>query len=332
MLLKKTDLLVTARTLILFNFHEIHIEVSSKCTLKCPRCPRTELKPEQLNQEISLAEFRSAFPSDVLAFIHTFAFCGDVGDPIYATEFLDIIKYLKINNKTVRIVTNGSYKSHEWWSELGNMLTEHDNVTFSVDGWGQASNEQYRVNSNFKSICNGLTSLRAASGCNITWSTIIFKFNEDNLTTIENLAKSLGVDHFQTVNSTKFGNRYLVNGVDPLQPVLVNPTNSYIKYQTNLTNRPEPLVFKQKTNGHLWAKCLNWETRPFINVDGLVFPCAWFNSGYQENDFVQKYKDKLNIKTRSLADIVADPIWEEFQTRLELAPLEICKIKCKNDR
>lgn len=316
----------------MFNFNEIHIEVSSKCTLKCPRCPRTEFKPEQLNQEISLAEFRSAFPVTVLANIQTFLFCGDVGDPIYATEFLDIIEYLKINSKAVRIVTNGSYKSHEWWTKLGCMLTVRDHVTFSVDGWDQASNEQYRVNSNFTSICNGLTSLRAVSKCQITWSAIVFKFNEDNLTTIKGLASDLGADHFQTVNSTKFDGRYLVNGVDLLKPTVVNPTNLYIKDLASLNERVMPIVFRERVNRHHWAKCINWETNPFINVDGLVFPCAWFSSGYQENDFVQKHKDKLSIKTRSLADIIADPIWEEFQTRLELFPLEICKIKCKNDR
>jgi hypothetical protein len=70
----------------------------------------------------------------------------------------------------------------------------------------------------------------------------------------------------------------------------------------------------------------------FINVDGLVFPCPWFNSGYQENDFVQKYRDRLSVKTRSLTEVLADPMWEEFITRLAVFPLEVCKLKCKYDR
>ena len=80
---------------MLFNYQSIHVELSSKCTLKCPRCPRTELKPEQLNREITLDEFQRAFSSDLLREIQEITFCGDVGDPIYARDFLPIIELSK---------------------------------------------------------------------------------------------------------------------------------------------------------------------------------------------------------------------------------------------
>ena len=55
----------TTPTSKLLNHNRIHIEISSKCTLKCPRCPRTELKPELVNREISLLEFQRAFTADL---------------------------------------------------------------------------------------------------------------------------------------------------------------------------------------------------------------------------------------------------------------------------
>lgn len=279
-----------------------------------------------------MAEFMSAFPPDMLSDINTVLFCGDVGDPIYATEFLEIVAYLKRNKTQVKIVTNGSYKSTDWWGRLGHMLDQHDRITFSVDGWDQASNNQYRVNCNYDSIVNGIKTIRAASRCHITWSAITFSFNELYMEVIKGTAKELGVDHFQVVNSTKFDGRYAVNGVDPLKPTVYAQGNNYIKSTTNLGNRVAPLVFHSDANRHEWAKCLNWKVQPFINVDGLVFPCPWFNSGYQDNDFVQTHKDKLSVKNRPLKEILLDPIWDEFVTRLELFPLEICKLKCKNDR
>ena len=95
----------------MFNISDIHIEISSKCTLKCPRCPRTELNPANINQEFSLEEFKTAFPIEVLQKISRIVFCGDIGDPIYATEFVDIIRYIKTNSEIrLEIVTNGSYK------------------------------------------------------------------------------------------------------------------------------------------------------------------------------------------------------------------------------
>jgi hypothetical protein len=81
---------------------------------------------------------------------------------------------------------------------------------------------------------------------------------------------------------------------------------------------------------HEWAKCANGEKEMFVNVEGLVLPCPWFNSGYLENDFLNKHKDKINIRTRTLKEIVEDPLWDEMYTRFETMPLSICRVKCRD--
>lgn len=314
---------------MLFSYKNLHIELSSKCTLKCPRCPRTELHPDALNKELGLPEFKQAFPTKLLQEIDSILFCGDIGDPIYNTDFLSIIEYIKLVSPTrVLITTNGSYKSTEWWRILGSYLTDQDQVTFSVDGWDQASNEQYRVNSDFDSIIAGAKTLRATSTCVMNWSAIYFSFNESQMNSIKALAKDLGFDSFQAVRSSKFDGRYLINGIDPLKPTKVAASSQYEREKTVFTRQPFMITTTRST--HPWARCINWKKELFINVNGLVFPCPWFNSGYQENEFVQKYHDKLNIKTRSLIDILNDPLWQELATSFEVAPLEVCKIKCKN--
>jgi MoaA/NifB/PqqE/SkfB family radical SAM enzyme len=326
------DLQVTIPTSTLFSTRDIHIELSSKCTLKCPRCPRTELKPEQLNREISINEFKSSFTVKFLKHVNKIIFCGDVGDPIYAKDLLDIVAYIKVNSSTrVTIVTNGSYKDTTWWTRLGNMLTAQDQVTFSVDGWDQESNEQYRVNSDFASIVLGAKTLRKHSTVHMKWSAIYFNFNQAHVGKIKDLAIETGFDSFETVKSSKFGYQYFSNGVDRLQPndYLVAKTHQYEKIQIPLTNVPSTTAVTN-TNRHPWARCLNYKKELFINVDGLVFPCPWFNSEYQKNDFVQKYKDQLSIKTRTIDEILNDPIWEEFVSGLDTMPLPICKMKCKD--
>ena len=319
----------------LFSTQEIHIEISSKCTLKCPRCPRTELSPDGLNGEFSLLDFQRSFPVSTLTNIKRLIFCGDIGDPIYATEFLDIIQYIKNSSSTqIVIITNGSYKKTHWWTSLGALLTAKDVIRFSVDGWDNASNNLYRVNSNFESIIEGIKAVRASSECRIIWSTIYFQFNENKIEEIRALAESLGCDEFQTVQSTKFDGRYLVDGVDRLKPVNMTNVSKSPVYQTTrypLNDKQIHAIIKDNpVSCHSWAKCLQWQKEMFINVDGLVFPCPWFNAGYQENKFVQKHKDKLNVKLRSLDDVLNDPIWDEFVSMLETSPLEVCKIKCKN--
>lgn len=311
------------------------MELSSKCTLKCPRCPRTELHPDNLNKELSFDDFKRAFSAEQLSSIKRFAFCGDLGDPIYCTDFLDIVRYIKSTTKiSLLIVTNGSYKKQDWWAELGSLLTDEDTVTFSVDGWDQESNEKYRVNSDWDSITLGIRTLKDTSNCRLKWSAIHFAFNEEHMDKIKELASSFGMDEFQTVESTKFDGRYLVDGHDPLKPKLSFSSTGQYNVSKIRFHRvaPMPIVTTPMRNAHEWARCLRGEKEMFINVEGLVFPCPWFNSGYQQNDFVETHKDKLSIKSRTLTDILTDPIWDEFMTRIETMPLEVCRIKCKDAR
>ena len=329
------DIQVITPTLRLLSHKRIHIELSSKCTLKCPRCPRTELHPNSLNREISATEFQRAFTTDLLKEIQEIMFCGDIGDPIYAQDFLPIVKYIKQTSPSLSlvIVTNGSYKSTEWWQELGQCLKPNDRVTFSIDGWDQASNEQYRVNSDFNSIVVGARALRQSTRAQLNWSAIYFKFNEDKMPYIQDLARELGFDTFDAVLSSKFDNQYIVDGIDTLKPVggWIAKTSQYERLHKKLNSRVPVILYDPITvKKHKWAKCANHEKEMFINVDGLVFPCPWFNSGYLENDFVDKHRDKINIKTRTLKEILADPLWEELHTRFAVGPLEICRLKCES--
>ena len=305
--------------------------------LKCPRCPRTELNIDHVNQEITLADFKSGFPPEVLSQIENLLFCGSIGDPIYATEFLEIIEYIKRNSRVrVRIVTNGSYKKPVWWNHLGSLLDYNDMITFSVDGWDNESNNQYRVNSNFDSIINGMQTLRQVSACHIRWSTIYFSFNQHHITDIRKLAKSLGCDSFQTVKSSKFDGRYLTGQVDIMKPAdeLVAATLVYepeIEFLQD--SKYVPLVPVTPPTPHTWAKCLNYKKDMFIGIDGLVVPCPWFNDTYQQNEFIQEYRDRLSIRCRSFFEIINDTnLWNKLMDSFDNDPLPICKLKCKNEQ
>jgi MoaA/NifB/PqqE/SkfB family radical SAM enzyme len=319
----------------LLNYRTVHLELSSKCVLKCPRCPRTELKLDRLNQEISLTDFKSGFPTDVLSQINLFIFCGDIGDPIYATEFLEIVEYIKQNSQTrIKIVTNGSYKKPDWWQRLGKLLDYNDQVTFSVDGWDNQSNNLYRVNSDFDSILEGVKSLRSSSQCLIQWSTIYFSFNQHQINDIRQLAKSIGCDRFQTVKSSKFDGRYLSLNIDELKPdqQLIASTLVYETEIEVLTDAKYlPIVAEVPVQPHAWARCLNYKKDLFIGVDGIVTPCPWFNNGYQYNEFVEENSSQLSIKNRSFFDIVNNhKLWQKLISRFDSAPLAICELKCKN--
>ena len=319
----------------MLNYKSVHLELSSKCVLKCPRCPRTELDLDRVNQEITYDDFKLGFPEDTLNQIEHFIFCGDIGDPIYATEFLEIVEYIKQNSKTrIRIVTNGSYKKPIWWERLGQLLDYNDSVTFSVDGWDNVSNNQYRINSDFDSIVAGITALRQSSDCRIRWSTIYFSFNQYKINDIRALAKSLGCNQLQTVKSSKFDGRYLHNNVDLLKPSAELVANTLV-YEPQLeqinTDKYVTIVPDPSPTPHPWARCLNYKKDLFVGIDGLVTPCPWFNNGYQTNDFIKKHRDRLSIHNRSFFEIINDlDLWQQLIKSFNHGPMEICQIKCKN--
>jgi hypothetical protein len=68
--------------------------------------------------------------------------CGDVGDPIYCKEYIEICRYIKTINPDIHIftITNGSHKKPSWWTELAGVLDHRDTINFSIDGYDNASN------------------------------------------------------------------------------------------------------------------------------------------------------------------------------------------------
>ena len=318
-----------------------HIEISSKCTLRCPRCSRQEVPNSLVNTELGLEFFKRNFtPEFVQANVEKITFCGDDGDPIYAHDLIPVIHYIKsIKPVEIVIVTNGSHKKTAWWTELGKTLDSKDSVHFSVDGYDNTSNNLYRVNSDYDSIVNGITSLRTASDCQIVWAAIAFKFNEEQLDSIKEFAQSLGVDRFQLTKSTKFGSVYPLYGVDdPLQPSVkyISSTHRFERDATVFTDRgaEEPVsqtniqLFNQiKSRNGITPLCEIGNKGLYIDAQGRLFPCCWVANRYNHNSDWQQIANNFSLNTRTLTDVLADPYWaNEFQT----FKWQECQTKCKS--
>ena len=317
-----------------------HIEISSKCTLKCPRCARTEVPDTLVNTELSLDFFKKNFTSEFIQDnVEKITFCGDDGDPIYAHDLLAVIEYIK-SVKPIKfvIITNGSYKTQQWWQQLGQTLDSNDHIHFSLDGWDQTSNEQYRVNSDWASIMLGITTLRNSSHVYMTWDAIAFSFNQDKLADMKLMAKELGFDEFQLTKSTKF---YKVNNVYPKDDVLqpkddlissdarfqrvITKFNdrqlSTVGYDTNLK-----LYNQIESFGNVTPLCGIGNKGLFINSQGHLFPCCWVANRYSHNnEWLEVSKEKFNLNQRSLNEVLNDRYWgEEF----EIFSRAECRTKC----
>lgn len=316
-----------------------HIEISSKCTLACPRCARQEVPNGFVNTELDLDFFKKNFtPEFIKANVEKITFCGDDGDPIYAHDLIEVIKYFKsVKPVEIVIITNGSHKKVAWWTELGNTLTDIDSVHFSIDGFDNYSNNIYRVNSNYDSIIAGLQTLRATSCCKIVWATIAFKFNEKQIDLMQDTARQLGADRFQLTKSTKFGRVYPIYGIhDPLQPSdrYVSSTHRFEREVVEFTNKKDrvlpvniELYNKYKDQTPVVPLCFIGNKGLYINAQGILFPCCWVANRYTHNNEWQKISSKFNLNVVSIEQALQDDFWKDTFLKFDW---QECKTKCKN--
>ena len=314
-----------------------HIEMCSKCSLKCPRCSRQEVPNGLVNRDLTLQWFKDNFTGKLLSDVRKLTFCGDDGDPIYAKDLLKVLAWFREHNKKVQfvIVTNGSYKTKSWWEDLGSILNDKDHIHFSLDGWDQESNNIYRINCDWQSIMVGINTLGKYAVYK-TWAAIAFKFNEDKINHMKRLAGELGFDSFQLTLSTKFNKNY------PSYPEndTLQPSDQYIS-QGRFTRTTYPLsdrtwidnvleLFKErfkKTDSaqSIIPLCMIGNKGLYLNAQGKFYPCCWTALRYGHNTDIFKNIDMA----KPLGQVMDDGKWTTLFTNMQTAdaPHE-CAEKC----
>lgn len=325
-----------------------HIEVSSICVLQCPRCPRAEVPESLLNRQLTLDFFQAQIGENIIKSIRKISFCGNDGDPIYAKDFLEIVKWIKTINPKIHlvIITNGSYKKSNWWEELANVLNEYDEIHWSLDGWDQFTNEIYRINSDWQSIIDGIKTFRFYNSSTfLVWASIAFRFNEHDLKQQRQLARQLGFDLYQLTKSTKFGSKYpgVYSTRDTLEPTNQNLVASGHRFEReyyNISSRQRPgqqlkqVFFQRAVNLDKHTQysgiCLIGNKGVFVNSQGEFYPCCWTANRYQHN---AKWQDmaqsKFNLNNRTFNEIISDPFWTTDFLKFDS---QECVTKCTPDR
>ena len=329
-------------------FDHWHIEPSSICTLKCPRCGRNETDEHTINKQLSLQFFKKQIGEDTIAKIKKISFCGNDGDPIYCNDFLSIIEWIKNINPTLEIViiTNGSHKPSHWWEKLSHLLSDIDEIHWSIDGWDQESNNIYRINSDWNSIINGIKTFRKNNKeTYFIWATIAFKFNENHIDKISNIAKEYDFDHFQLTLSTKFHSKYPQDYIsnDFLEPdnkFLIAKGHRFDRLSTSLSDKKRPgiqlkKIFEKRANilynsDEYPALCYIGNKGVFLNSKGSFFPCCWVANNYHHNTKWLSLGDtSFNLHKNTFSDIIDNAFWQnDF---LKFDNLE-CKSKCTKEK
>lgn len=193
----------------------LHIEPSSRCSLSCPQCPRTQYLDLIAIEDCDIdATVRACTGFDVALM------CGNHGDPIYHPRFHSLVSEIKSAhpNIHIRIITNGAFRTPAWWERLGGLLTgPGDIVTYSIDGL-PSNNHMYRVNSKWQTIEDGINALRSVNPTvTMIWKWIYFKYNQHDIKQGIELAKQLKFNKFMLVSSVRYETGHYLTPDIPLE-------------------------------------------------------------------------------------------------------------------
>jgi len=292
----------------------LHIEPTNKCTLKCPRCSRTEFIGQfpnaWKNHDLDLDAFKNFLDIKGL----DIKLCGDYGDPIYYPRLHELVSFVKEQGSSVSIHTNGSYQPAEWWDDLGKLLDSNDSVIFAIDGLPN-NFTTYRINADWDSIRLGIDALRGHA-VRMEWQYILFRYNEDCINQARELSDSLGFDHFFVVPSARFD-----RDDDELIP------------STGRDNRSiEKIKWKDDRNSTIDPECKKEDNYHYISSLGQYTPCCWAGEHrFFYKSMFWKNKEIYNIKNTTLSRLLSDERTVNFYDNLERDKPEYCTFNCSKE-
>ena len=183
----------------------VEIELTTKCTLECPACPRTYRKLEgdtswdtgHLDKNVVFKTFDSSDFQNI-------RFVGSYGDCIYHPDFIEIATQACRSKKKIRFETNGSHRKLKFWKQLSELPWDNrKEFRFAIDGL-EDTNHMYRKNARWKDIVTAVETL--ANGKykpNLVWQMLVFPYNEHQVEEAERLSKEIGFDEFHYSKSLR---------------------------------------------------------------------------------------------------------------------------------
>lgn len=305
----------------------MHLEMTSRCALKCPRCPRTMYPGSYKITELDLEILKKVLADPLLQPRALFVLAGNYGDAIYHSDLPLAVKLIKEKGFLIELETNGTGRSIAWWKELIEPLTKEDCITFSIDGLADTLTK-YRVGARWNDIMEGIQVCR--DRVTLKWKFILFRHNQHQISEAENLSKQLGFNLFKLVRSSRFGSYWsgLSSGPDPLEPIEVD-----IAKPVQISGND----FEQENPKQIHPRCLV-ESLHYISSEGLYFPSCWLGIFHDlKKSFLMNRLGELSLAHQTLSEVLKSAIvrdlkesWENWTTAP--APCQYACSKKKKSR
>lgn len=321
----------------------IHLEMTEKCNLACLMCDRNinggKVNPYLNDREISLDVFQNAV-QPIIQQLERVYMCGNYGDPILAKDTLKILEYLRWENPSIKLsmITNGCSKPTVWWREVAGLV---NSVRFGIDGL-QDTHKIYRQGAIWDLIMRNAQAYIDAGGYAI-WDYLVFGHNEHQVEEARELSKKLGFSEFVVKKTGRFFSNIKLKGKDEhmgiTKPKLEENVNKSLKKEKKIIDK-HGSVDKYLDNTGIDCKVMK-NKEIYISAEGIVLPCCWLAGQmykwYMKPQSAQVWefidKDRLNINTRSLREILSDRTFNNImdswdQPSVALGKSKVCAMKC----
>jgi len=293
---------------------QLTTELTFRCNAKCPACHRQKPLSVNLNDSkytISLDNFKKLFYPELLNNLEWLVLNGNFGDSIMNKQFRDIISYVKSHGTRLLIHTNGGIHGHDYWTDVGKILTDKDIINFDLDGLSD-THHLYRINTKFEDVFNNAKSVIAATKAQVHWKYIVFEHNKHQVDDARKLAEENGFTTFSTVKTSR----------DFSAP----------KSGAFVHSKKTKAFDNAKRQIHcVWDNWGKW----YIAPDGLVFRCCWTGGHYYDQGekrfyYPPKFERMFNGFEVPIEKIIDYNYWNKLQQFLQgyERSFKLCKSQC----
>ena len=269
---------------------DIQIDLTDKCNAACLFCSRNE-EGRVISTDLTVEDIKKITNSDV----KSIEMCGNYGDASANRHLFPILDHLVESDIDIKLFTNGSAHKPSYWEELAKRIGDNP-VLFALDGTDKETYEYYRVKCVWEKTLENARAFIDAGGWAV-WSMVQFSWNEHQIETAMEMAKSMGFLHFHTI----YSNRNVEHGVG---------THVIGK---KFFSKVEPLCLDRK--------------RLFITARGNVFPCCWMASDYENLQTVPNIKDY-----DSLGELLQSKEWQIYWSGVKTWKDPLCRKKCGQNK
>jgi len=293
---------------------QLTTELTFRCNARCPACHRQKPLSIDLNNKkftITLKDFKKLFYPELLRKMEWLVLNGNFGDSIMNKQFREIISYVKEHDTRLLIHTNGGIHGHDYWTDVGNILTKRDIINFDLDGL-EDTHHIYRINTKFENVFSNAKSVISSTNAQVHWKYIVFEHNKHQVDKARKLAIDTGFTTFSTVKTSR--------------DVFAPSTGKFVHSKKTEAYR------KAKREIHcVWDDWGKW----YISPEGLVFRCCWTGGHYYDQGekrfyYPPKFERMFNGFHVPIEKIISYDYWNKLKNFLEgyERSFSLCKSQC----